>query len=247
MAIFGSLGKALGLGTTQSLVTEVTGSKIAGNLAGVVSRGVSGLGQRVVSSEQGQSTAVSVAPPPAETAFSGESGPVAAAQPAYMAGIQPAAFRSQPPMATGGMGRVQQAGLPAIIGGGTAVARALNYGMFGGGVMMAAPTIIDAFTGEEKKLRVTRRLRSQVKKAVEMFGVEAVAEQMGTDVEVIFYILTKKMRNDGPYVTKAAVRKTRQTVRKMKHLCDMYDDLRPAAKRRAPTRTRAATRITNVK
>ena len=131
---------------------------------------------------------------------------------------------------------VQRAGLPAVIGGGTAVARGMNYLMFGGGAIAIAPTIIDAFTGEEKKLRVTRRLRSQVKKAVEMFGVEAVAEQMGTDVNVVFYILTKKMRNDGPYVTKAAVRKTRQTVRKMKHLCDMYDDLRPAAKRRAPAR-----------
>ena len=131
---------------------------------------------------------------------------------------------------------VQRAQLPAVIAGGTAAGRAMSYLMFGGGAIAIAPTIIDALTGEEKKLRVTRRLRSQVKKAVEMFGVEAVAEQMGTDVNVIFYILTKKMRNDGPYVTKAAVRKTRQTVRKMKHLCDMYDDLRPAAKRRAPAR-----------
>jgi hypothetical protein len=97
----------------------------------------------------------------------------------------------------------------------------------------------------ERKLRVTRRLRSQVKRAVEMFGVEVVAEQMGVDVEVIFYILTKKMRNDGPYVTKAAVRKTRQTVRKMKHLCDMYDDLRPPVRRRAPARKSSS--VTQIK
>lgn len=110
---------------------------------------------------------------------------------------------------------------------------------------MVAPTFIDPFTGQEKKLRVTRRLRSQVKQAVQMFGVEAVADQMGVGTEVIFYILTKKMRNDGPYVTKAAVRKTRQTVRKMKHLCDMYDDLRPPA-RRAPAR-RTASKTTLIK
>ena len=116
-----------------------------------------------------------------------------------------------------------------------------------GGAITVAPIIIDPLTGEEKKLRVTRKLRSDVKKAVEMFGVEFVAEQMGTDVEVVFYILTKKMRNDGPYVTKAAVRKTRQTVRKMKNLCDMYDDLRPAAKRRAPARAASRTRVVNVK
>ena len=86
-----------------------------------------------------------------------------------------------------------------------------------------------------------------MKKAVEMFGVEFVADQMGTSIDVIFYILTKRMRNDGPYVTKAAVRKTRQTVRKMKNLCDMYEDLRPAARRRAPARKASTTRITNVK
>ena len=247
MAIFGGIGKRLGLSSAEALVTRVTGSPIAGAIAGEVSEGISGLG-RSLQSETGQKTAIDRAPePPAETQKSGERGPAGPGGATYQQFIQPAAFRSQPPMATGGMGRVQQAGLPAIIGGGTAVARALNYGMFGAGVMMAAPMIIDPFTGEEKKLRVTRRLRSQVKKAVEMFGVEAVADQMGTDVEVIFYILTKKMRNDGPYVTKAAVRKTRQTVRKMKHLCDMYDDLRPAAKRRAPVRKTAATRITNVK
>jgi len=248
MAIFGSLGKALGLGSAQQLVTEVTGSQVAGRVAGVASRGISSLGQRVMQSEQGQSTAVSVAPPPAETAFSGEAGPIsrpmAAAAPSFQGGIIPASYGANVPM-PGGAGRVQTAALPAIVSGGTAVARGLG-GMLalGGGAIAVAPIIIDQF-GNEKKLRVTRKLRSQVKRAVEMFGVEAVADQMGTDVEVIFYILTKKMRNDGPYVTKAAVRKTRQTVRKMKHLCDMYDDLRPAAKRRAPARR--ASSVTQIK
>lgn len=245
MAIFGSLGSALGLGSAQQIVTQATGSTVAGRVAGLASKTLSDIGRRAVSSEQGQSTAVSIAPPPAESAMSGERGPIQAAPFSYSPGIQPAVFRSQPPMAGSGQGMVQQAALPAIISGGTAVARGLG-GMLalGGGAIAVAPIIIDQF-GNEKKLRVTRRLRSQVKKAVEMFGVEAVADQMGTDVDVVFYILTKKMRNDGPYVTKAAVRKTRQTVRKMKHLCDMYDDLRPAAKRRAPTRR--ASSVTQIK
>lgn len=248
MAIFGSLGKALGLGSAQQLTTQITGSEVAGRLAGVVSKGVSQIGRTVVGSEQGQSTAVSIAPPPAETQFSGETGPIAkpmaAAAAPFQSGIMQASYGMNVPQA-GGRSPIQPAAVPAIIGGGTAVARGLG-GMLalGGGTIAVAPTIIDMF-GNEKKLRVTRRLRSQVKRAVEMFGVEAVADQMGTDVEVIFYILTKKMRNDGPYVTKAAVRKTRQTVRKMKHLCDMYDDLRPAAKRRAPART--TSRVTQIK
>ena len=248
MAIFGSLGKALGFGTAQEFTTTITGSPTLGRVAGAASRGLSDFTKRKIAAEQGQSTAVSIAPPPAETAMSGEAGPVV--QPAsftnisYSPGIEPAILRQVPQAPMQGRSPMQ-AGLPAIVSGGTAVARGLG-GMLalGGGAIAVAPIIVDQF-GNEKKLRVTRRLRSQVKRAVEMFGVEAVAEQMGTDVEVIFYILTKKMRNDGPYVTKAAVRKTRQTVRKMKHLCDMYDDLRPAAKRRAPARR--ASSVTQIK
>jgi len=187
-------------------------------------------------SETGQSVAVSITDtPPRETAVSGE------------AGIQRAMYRG--PVPSGGMNGIVRAGGPlAVIPPAVSAGRGI-LGMLGlaGGAITVAPFIIDPFTGEQKKLRVTRKLKSDVKKAVEMFGVEFVAEQMGTDIEVVFYILTKKMRNDGPYVTKAAVRKTRQTVRKMKNLCDMYDDLRPAARRRAPARKTMSTRITNVK
>jgi len=111
------------------------------------------------------------------------------------------------------------------------------------GVM--APTIIDPVTGQEKKLRVTRRLRSQVKKAVEFFGVEAVAEQMGVDIEVVFFILTKRIRNDGPAITKAALRKTRSTLRKLDAMCDMRDKMRPPA-RRAP-RARTTSKVMQIK
>jgi hypothetical protein len=44
-------------------------------------------------------------------------------------------------------------------------------------------------------------------------------------------------------VTKAAVRKTRQTMRKLKTMCDMYDDM---SKRRAPARRRATSRSTTI-
>lgn len=203
------------------------------------------------SSQQGQAVAVDrAAMPPAESASSGERGPavtnvIATQQPNPL--LIDASYGMNVP-APAGAARARQASLPAIISGGSAAARTIG-GMLGlaGGAMMIAPLITDPLTGEQKKLRVTRKLKSQVKKAVEMFGVEFVAEQMGTDVEVVVYILTKRMRNDGPYVTKAAVRKTRSTIRKMKSLCDMYDDLRPAARRRAPARKTMSTRITNVK
>lgn len=248
MALFGSIGKALGLGTTQQFVTAATGSPIAGKLAGAASERVSGAFRQAVAApvgqQQGQAVAVDIPDTtPMETAISGESGGYG------MPGIQPAVFRapSAPAMDMG----ITPAGLPAVIGGGTAVMAGgrtlLNALGIIGGAAALAPIIIDPLTGEEKKLRVTKRLKSQVRKAVEMLGIEATANAMGTSVDVVVYILTKKMRNDGPYVTKAAVRKTRATVRKMKNLCDMYDDLRPAAKRRAPARASSRTRVVNVK
>tara|TARA_B100000214_G_C23958192_1_gene623947 strand:+ start:392 stop:1141 length:750 start_codon:yes stop_codon:yes gene_type:complete len=188
-------------------------------------------------SETGQSVAVSISEtPPRETAMSSEMG------------ILPAAFRS-PPMSYGGGMSPVQLGLPAIIGGGGAMisgGRTLGALLgLGGAAAAIAPMIIDPITGQEKTLRVTRRLRSNVKKAVEMFGVEFVAEQMGTDVEVIFYILTKKMRNDGPAVTKAALRKTRQTMRKLDAMCDMRDKMRPPARR--ATRARTTSKVMQIK
>ena len=250
MAFLGGLGKSLGFGSTQAIVQELTGSRIAGAVAGQAAKGLSNI-TRADRAQQGQATAVSVPQaPPSETAFSGEAASTAGlgmrAQPiSYSPGIQPAIMRA-PQTPPGGM--ATPAGLPAIVGGGLTAGRGvMNMLGIAGGAITVAPIIIDPFTGEEKKLRVTRRLKSQVKKAVEMFGVEFVAEQMGVDVEVVVYIMTKRMRNDGPYVTKAAVRKTRATVRKMKNLCDMYEDLRPAARRRAPARKTMSTRITNVK
>jgi hypothetical protein len=248
MAFLGGLGKALGFGSTQQVVTSFTGSPFIGAAAGQAAKGLSNL-QRNQMTQQGQATAVSIPAGAArESASSGELGIPASSPiyaPTFLAGATPASLTGNIP-AMPQMGGVQQASVPAIIGGGVQLGRGL-FGAFMGGAAagVLAPTIIDPLTGQEKKLRVTRRLRSQVKQAVQMFGVEQVADQMGVGVEVIFYILTKKMRNDGSYVTKAAVRKTRQTVRKMKHLCDMYDDLRPPA-RRAPAR-RTASKTTLIK
>ena len=248
---FGSLLKNVSSFARQVAPLAAAGAAFStGGQASTLMRLAGGFGA-LGGTEQGQRTAVDQPKaPPAETAMSGESGGRITniiAAPQAQPQIIPAAYGMNVP-APAQPARIQQAALPAIISGGTSVARSVG-GMLGlaGGALMIAPVIIDPLTGEEKKLRVTRRLKSQVKKAVEMFGVEFVAEQMGTDVEVIVYILTKRMRNDGPYVTKAAVRKTRQTVRKMKAMCDMYEDLRPAARRREPARKTMSTRITNVK
>ena len=245
MAFLGDFGKIfLGGASTGSVVGALTGSPAiavgaqrAADLASKVTRSAG--------TQQGQSVAVSQATQtqPAETQASGSTG--GGGQFLGYSDMGGSGFESVYSGAAPAM-QAQPAGLPAVVAGGMGLSRGL-YGMLFGGAVGAAPMIIDQFTGEPKKLRVTRKLQRDVKQAVMLLGPEAVANQLGVGLDVVIYIMQKKIRNDGPYVTKAAVRKTRQTVRKMKSMCDLYDDLRPAAKRRPPMRRAAATRITNVK
>jgi hypothetical protein len=245
MAFLGDFGKIfLGGASTGSVVGALTGNPAiavgaqrAADLASKVTRS-SG-------TQQGQSVAVSQAPQtrPAETQSSGSS--VGSGEFLGYSDMGGSGFESVYSGAAPAT-QAQPAGLPAIVSGGVGLSRGL-YGMLFGGAVGAAPMIIDQFTGQPKKLRVTRKLQRDVKQAVMLLGPEAVANQLGVGLDVVIYIMQKKIRNDGPYVTKAAVRKTRQTVRKMKTMCDLYDDLRPAAKRRPPMKRAATTRITNVK
>lgn len=245
MAFLGDFGKIfLGGASTGSVVGALTGNPAiavgaqrAADLASKVTRS-SG-------TQQGQSVAVSQATQtrPAETQASGSTG--GGGQFLGYSDMGGSGFESVYSGAAPAM-QAQQAGLPAIVSGGVGLSRGL-YGMLFGGAVGAAPMIIDQFTGQPKKLRVTRKLQRDVKQAVMLLGPEAVANQLGVGIDVVIYIMQKKIRNDGSYVTKAAVRKTRQTVRKMKSMCDLYDDLRPAAKRRPPMRRASTTRITNVK
>lgn len=250
MPISGLISGLTSFAKTAAPFVSGLGAISTGGQAATLARVAAGLGA-VGGTEQGQRTAIDQPQQPAaETAMSGESGSNITnviQQLPTSGGIVPAGYVPPTPRMTNtGIQRASGplAIIPPAISAGRGVAAMLGLA---GGAIAVAPIIIDPLTGEQKKLRVTRKLKSDVKKAVEMFGVELVAEQMGTTVEVVFYILTKKMRNDGPYVTRAAVRKTRQTVRKMKTLCDMYDDLRPTARRRAPARKTMSTRITNVK
>ena len=245
MAFLGDFGKYfLGGASTGQVVTAATGNPGLG-MAAQAGANLASKVTRSSGTQQGQSVAVSQATQtrPAETQSSGS-------------GIGQNQFLGYSDMGGNGFESVysgaapamqaQPAGLPAVIAGGVGISRGL-YGMLFGGAIGAAPMIIDQFTGQPKALRVTRKLQRDVKQAVMLLGPEAVANQLGVGLDVVIYIMQKKIRNDGPYVTKAAVRKTRQTVRKMKSMCDLYDDLRPAAKRRPPMKRVAATRITNVK
>lgn len=129
-------------------------------------------------------------------------------------------------------------------------------GLVGG---LGAGAVVDFFFdefGREKKLVITRKMQRDVKKLFMMsggdFNTTAELYRMATGRSItgeqVVKIITKTFTNQGPFVTKAAVRKTRATIRKMETLCDLKDRLCPpkraATRRRAPARS---TTITNVR
>jgi len=95
----------------------------------------------------------------------------------------------------------------------------------------------DPITGETKRKRITRKFKSEVKQAVALLGIEQVAKMLQTSEEVIVQILLKRFRNDGPYITKAAVRKTRTTVRKMERVNELSKEIAKLAGTTARRRT----------
>jgi hypothetical protein len=158
-----------------------------------------------------------------------------------------------------GSGMQQQAGfgligpLSQLLGQGarTLARPGVGGAVTGFGTGMVADFVMDMF-GNQKKLVITRKLQRDVKKVFMLSGGDVGFISMnslmlfGKDLseEQILRILFKTFKNQGPYVTKAAVRKTRQTIRKMETLCDLKDRLAPP--RRAAPRRRTMGSTTKV-
>lgn len=95
-------------------------------------------------------------------------------------------------------------------------------------------------------MRMTRKMKSQARTVLNMVGgdISAASQILGIDEGTLVSLLLRRFRNDGPVVTKAALRKTKQTVRRLKSMCDMYDSLRPTAtRRRAPMKRASSTTL----
>jgi len=251
MAIFGGLGKALGLGSAEQFVSGIvepifgpTAGRVAGTAAGTISTGISGLGQEV-----------DVSPPSAGVDAPATVAPVSQTS---QLRISPASQGFGPPMPQTAF--IGGAGLGALATQGIGAATRLLSrpgvgGLVGGlGAGAAVDFFIDQF-GQQKKLVITRKMQRDVKKLFMMsggdFNMTAELYRMATGRSItgeqVVKIITKTFKNQGPYVTKAAVRKTRSTIRKMETLCDLKDRLAPP-KRRAPARRRTmSTSITQVK
>ena len=152
--------------------------------------------------------------------------------------------------------QMNQAGLgflaPLVTGAGRALTQGAGRNIalgVGGGLVADA---FGLFDGSGRKLIITRKMQREVKEMFMFMGgdlnrtAQAYSNFKGRSYSAdnILAIMLRKFSSQGPYVTKAAVRKTRSTLRKMKTLCDMTDDLMP--RKRAPVRRRAATTKTTL-
>tara|TARA_R110000751_G_scaffold243418_1_gene343563 strand:- start:618 stop:1496 length:879 start_codon:yes stop_codon:yes gene_type:complete len=119
-----------------------------------------------------------------------------------------------------------------------------GQGLIGGGLGLGAMALSGSDSG---KVRITRRMKADVRRIYMMTGMNPhatgqILDSLGTyprikfSTDMVFFILTKRFRNDGPVVTKAAVRKTRSTLRRMKGVVDMYNSVCKPTTRRAPMR-----------
>jgi hypothetical protein len=102
--------------------------------------------------------------------------------------------------------------------------------------------------GSTPGVRITRKMKSQYRSVLNLAGGDYMmaADMIGVSSDFFIAVMLKRFRNDGPVVTKAALRKTKTTVRRLKSMCDMYDSLRPTAtRRRAPMKRATTTLIKN--
>ena len=127
--------------------------------------------------------------------------------------------------------------------------------LFGGGAGLAVGALSGGSNGSP---RITRRMKSDVRKIYMMAGMNPnataqILNNLGTyprfnfDASLVFFILTKRFRNDGPVVTKAAVRKTKTTLRRMKGVVDMYNSVCKPTTRRTPARRAAPKAVQLIK
>ena len=252
MAFLGSLGKVFGISTPEA-------AQIASTFAtgGPIQAALTTFGALGEDAPVARATRADVSAPPA-----GVDSPASVAQVSQTGQLMIPSPTGQAEGFRGGFGMPNQAfigglGLPGLIGqAGRLLAKPGVGGALTGFGLGAGVDIVTDMFGNQKKLVVTRKLQREVKKVFMMSGGDIgflsnnsmmlFGKQLSSDQ--ILMILFKTFKNQGPYVTKAAVRKTRATIRKMETLCDLKDRLCPpkTARRRTPAR-RSSTMITQVK
>ena len=141
---------------------------------------------------------------------------------------------------------------PALFGR-NAVKRGLD--MLGGAGVAEGLSAFSDFMGDRPMpKRITRKMKSELMRIYNLSGMNIdMTAEIGSQLlniplsrDDVFMILTKKFRNDGSYVTKAAVRNARKTARKLDSLVMLRNELCPPTTSRT-TRSTRTTRTTRRK
>ena len=130
--------------------------------------------------------------------------------------------------------------LPSLVNFGSRLLRSPGGQL---GIGTAVGGALSLMGPDGRQMRITRKMKSQARMVLNLTGgnISAAADILGVDDNTLVMILLKRFRNDGPVITKAALRKTRQTMRRLKSMCDMQSDLLPRTTRRRAPMKRATT------
>jgi len=175
-------------------------------------------------------------------AIFGESRPRSAAQgPALTTVTNVGAQESQ------GSGSIQAGAgalLPTILGGARSLLKS-PAGQLALGT--GAGTALSFMGSDGKTMRITRKMKSQARTVLNIAGgnISVAADILNISDEMLITILLKRFRNDGPVVTKAALRKTKSTIRKLHSMQDVLKSITPTAagRRRTPMKRSMSTTL----
>jgi gas vesicle protein len=154
---------------------------------------------------------------------------------------------------TSGVNEAFIGGLPNIIGQASRFLR--SPGGIGSVIGTAVGGGLSLLDQTGRPLRITRKMKRLAQQAYQLAMMDLsnatvlFAQLSGVQVDerTFVLILTKRFKNDGAVVTKAALRKTKTTIRRLKNMCNMYESLRPraTARRRTPMKRATTTLIKN--
>lgn len=134
--------------------------------------------------------------------------------------------------------------LPSVLGGARNLLKTPQgqLALGGGGALIGS-----MFQGKDTSVRVTRKMKRDARMVLNMTGgnLQAAADMFGVSQEFFTFVLLKRFRNDGPVVTKAALRKTKQTIRRLHSMQDVLKSITPTAtmRRRAPVKRASTTTL----
>lgn len=127
--------------------------------------------------------------------------------------------------------------LPSVISGARSLLKSpLGQLTIGTGVGSALSMV----GPDGKTMRITRKMKSQARMVLNLAqgNISVAADILNISEDMLITILLKRFRNDGPVVTKAALRKTKTTIRRLHNMQDVLKSITPTAagRRRAPTK-----------